>query len=34
VSYDIYLEIDTGGEYSATVAEVGNITRNLTPMVY
>lgn len=34
MSYWIYLEIDTGGEYCATVAEVGNITRNLTPMVH
>jgi hypothetical protein len=33
MSYWIYLDIDTGGEHAATVAEIGNITRNLTPMI-
>ncbi len=28
MSYDIYLAIDTGGEYPATVADVGNMTGN------
>lgn len=32
MSFDVYLEIDTGGEYPATVAEVGNITYNVNPM--
>lgn len=32
MSYDIYLAIDTGGEHSATVAEVGNYTSNVAPM--
>jgi hypothetical protein len=32
VSYDIWLEIDTGSEDLATVAEVGNYTANVSGM--
>lgn len=32
VSYDITLTIDTGGEFPATVCEVGNYTYNVSPM--
>jgi hypothetical protein len=32
VSYDIYLEIDTGGPERATVFEVGNYTSNVWRM--
>jgi hypothetical protein len=32
MSYDIDLEIDTGGAAPATVCEVGNMTSNLSPM--
>lgn len=32
MSYDIYLEIDTGGESPATVYEVGNYTSNVSGM--
>ncbi len=32
MSYDVYLEIDTGGIEPATVAEVGNYTSNVSPM--
>ncbi len=32
MSYDVSLTINTGGEYPATVTEVGNITWNLSPM--
>lgn len=34
MSFDVYLEIDTGGEYTATVAEIGNITYNVNPMFH
>lgn len=34
MSFDVYLEIDTGGEYTATVADVGNITYNVNPMFH
>lgn len=32
MSYDIWLEIDTGSEEPATVAEVGNYTSNVSGM--
>lgn len=32
MSYDIYLQIDTGAEYPATVYEVGNYTSNVSRM--
>jgi hypothetical protein len=32
VSYDVYLEIDTGAECMATVADIGNYTANVSPM--
>jgi hypothetical protein len=32
MSHDIYLEIDTGGEYPACVFSVGNYTSNVSPM--
>ena len=32
MSYDCYMQIDTGGEYPATVAEMGNYTSNCSPM--
>jgi len=32
MSYDVYLEIDTGGEYPCTVADIGNMTSNVAPM--
>jgi hypothetical protein len=32
MSYDIWLEIDTGGPEPATVAEVGNYTSNVSGM--
>ncbi|MFE5582529.1 hypothetical protein [Kitasatospora sp. NPDC056531] len=32
MSYDIYLEIDTGSDCLTTVVEVGNYTSNVSPM--
>jgi len=32
VSYDIYLEVDTGAEDLATVVEIGNYTSNVAGM--
>jgi len=32
LSYDVYLEIDTGGDCLATVAEIGNYTSNVSGM--
>jgi hypothetical protein len=32
MSYDIWLEIDTGGEYAAQLTEAWNPTYNLAPM--
>lgn len=32
MSYDGWLQIDTGGAESATVAEIGNYTSNVSPM--
>lgn len=32
MSYDIYLEIDTGAEYPATVVDCGNYTSNVSGM--
>lgn len=32
MSYDIWLQIDTGGKEPAQVFEVGNYTSNVTPM--
>jgi hypothetical protein len=32
MSYDTYMVIDTGGEYPATVKEIGNMTSNVSPM--
>lgn len=32
MGYDAYMKIDTGGEYPATVAEIGNHTSNTTGM--
>ena len=32
MSYDAYMRIDTGGEYLATVCEIGNMTSNVSPM--
>ena len=32
MSYDIFLEVDTGGEDLTTVVEVGNYTSNVSPM--
>lgn len=32
MSYDIYLDIDTGAGEPQTVAEVGNYTSNVSPM--
>ena len=32
MSYDCYMEIDTGGKYRATVADIGNMTSNVSPM--
>lgn len=32
MSYDVYLQIDTGAEYPATVYEVGNYTSNVSRM--
>lgn len=32
MSYDIYLEIDTGAEDLTTVVDVGNYTSNVSPM--
>jgi len=32
VSFSVSLTIDTGGEYPATIADLGNPTYNLTPM--
>lgn len=34
MSYDVWLEIDTGGNEPATVAECGNYTSNVSPMFY
>lgn len=32
MSYDIYLEIDTGSDCMTTVVDVGNYTSNVSPM--
>ena len=32
MSHDLYLEIDTGGEYPTVVADVGNYTSNVSGM--
>lgn len=32
MSYDVYAEIDTGGEWPATVGEAGNMTSNCSGM--
>lgn len=32
MSYDVYAEIDSGGEYPATVGEAGNMTSNVAGM--
>ena len=32
MSYDAYMRIDTGGEYPATVHEIGNMTSNVSHM--
>jgi hypothetical protein len=32
MSYDLYLQIDTGGEHPATVYDVGNYTSNVSGM--
>lgn len=32
MSYDIYMQVDTGGEYPATVCDVGNYTSNVCGM--
>jgi hypothetical protein len=32
VSYDVWLEIDTGSEEPSTVVELGNYTSNVSPM--
>lgn len=32
MSYDIYLEIDTGAEDLTTVVDIGNYTSNVSPM--
>lgn len=34
MSYDFALEIDTGGQMPATVADCGNCTYNVAPMFY
>jgi hypothetical protein len=32
MSYDIWMEIDTGGEHPASVCESSNMTSNVSPM--
>jgi hypothetical protein len=32
MSYDIELQIDTGGEWPATIEDIGNMTSNVSPM--
>ena len=34
MSWSVWLEIDTGGEYPAEVCEVGDMTYNVSPMYF